>query len=149
MCTLLRAIAGNDDVKTSIVDSGGLELIIAAMTTHAKHSMVAEQGCAALGSISLRNPSNCMAIVKAGGVDAVLKAMQIHKDSAGVQVRMILKCVINLQLSICKWRQHCQGAEVWDLHSTLTLSLALKCFSDQCTMSSWILTGLFLVQFPS
>ena len=95
MCTLLRAIAGNDDVKTSIVDSGGLELIIAAMTTHAKNSMVAEQGCAALGSISLRNPSNCTAIVKAGGVDAILKAMQIHKDSAGVQVSMILKCVGN------------------------------------------------------
>ena len=86
-CTLLRAIAGNDDVKTSIVDAGGLGLIVAAMTTHAKQPMVAEQGCAALGSIALRSPLNCTAIVSAGGVEAILKAMEIHPDSAGVQVR--------------------------------------------------------------
>lgn len=86
VCTLLRAIAGNDDVKTSIVDAGGLALIVAAMTTHAKQPMVAEQGCAALGSIALRSPSNCTAIVGAGGVEAILKAMEIHPDAAGVQV---------------------------------------------------------------
>ena len=86
VCTLLRAIAGNDDVKTSIVDAGGLGLIVAAMMTHAKQPMVAEQGCAALGSIALRSPSNCTAIVGAGGVEAILKAMELHADSAGVQV---------------------------------------------------------------
>ena len=86
MCTLLRAIAGNDDVKTSIVDAGGLGLIVIAMTTHAKQSLVAEQGCAALGSIALRSPANCTAIVVAGGVEAIVKAMQIHAQSAGVQV---------------------------------------------------------------
>lgn len=86
MCTLLRAIAGNDDVKTSIVDAGGLGLIVTAMTTHAKQSLVAEQGCAALGSIALRSPANCTAIVGAGGVEAIVKAMQIHAQSAGVQV---------------------------------------------------------------
>ena len=86
MCTLLRAIAGNDDVKTSIVDAGGLGLIVIAMTTHAKQSLVAEQGCAARGSIALRSPANCTAIVGAGGVEAIVKAMQIHAQSAGVQV---------------------------------------------------------------
>ena len=86
MCTLLRAIAGNDDVKTSIVDAGGLGLIVVAMATHAKQPMVAEQGCAALGSIGLRSPTNCTAIVKSGGVEVILKAMQIHQDKPGVQV---------------------------------------------------------------
>ena len=86
VCTLLRAIAGNDDVKTSIVDAGGLLLIVAAMATHAKQPTVAEQGCAALGSIALRSPPNCTAIVGAGGVEAILKAMQIHPEKSGVQV---------------------------------------------------------------
>ena len=86
VCTLLRAIAGNDDVKTSIVDAGGLLHIVAAMATHAKQPMVAEQGCAALGSIALRSPPNCTAIVGAGGVEAILKAMQIHPEKSGVQV---------------------------------------------------------------
>ena len=86
MCTLLRAIAGNDDVKTSIVDAGGLLLIVAAMATHAKQPTVAEQGCASLGSIALRSPPNCTAIVGAGGVEAILKAMQIHPEKSGVQV---------------------------------------------------------------
>ena len=93
MCTLLRAIAGNDDVKTSIVDAGGLGLIVLAMTTHAKQPMVAEQGCAALGSIALRSPANCAAIVGAGGVEAIVKAMQIHAQSAGVQVVRYMMCV--------------------------------------------------------
>ena len=90
VCTLLRAIAGNDDVKTSIVDAGGLGLIVAAMTTHAKQPTVAEQGCAALGSIALRSPPNCSAIVAAGGVEAIVKAMQIHPDVAGVQVKVFI-----------------------------------------------------------
>ena len=67
--------------------AGGLELIVAAMTTHAKQSTVAEQGCGALGTIALRNPSNCVAIVAAGGVDAIVKAMQIHSEVTGVQVK--------------------------------------------------------------
>ena len=76
------------------MDSGGLGLIVAAMTTHAKQPMVAEQGCAALGSIALRSPSNCTAIVGTGGVEAILKAMQIHADSIGVQVRQMLQVKI-------------------------------------------------------
>ncbi|XP_068693794.1 armadillo repeat-containing protein 6-like isoform X2 [Montipora foliosa] len=103
VCTLLRAIAGNDDVKTSIVDSGGLGLIVAAMTTHAKQPMVAEQGCAALGSIALRSPSNCTAIVGTGGVEAILKAMQIHADSIGVQKQACL-AIRNL---VARNPEHC------------------------------------------
>ena len=97
MCTLLRAIAGNDDVKTSIVDAGGLGLIVLAMTTHAKQPMVAEQGCGALGSIALRNPTSCTAIVGAGGVEAIMKAMQIHSQSAGVQV---VRCKMHVKKTI-------------------------------------------------
>lgn len=57
------------------------------MATHAKQPMVAEQGCAALGTIALRSPSNSTAIVAAGGVEAIVKAMQIHPDVPGVQVQ--------------------------------------------------------------
>lgn len=31
---LLKALAGNDDIKVAIVKSGGIQLILAAMTQH-------------------------------------------------------------------------------------------------------------------
>ena len=70
------------------MDAGGLILIVAAMGTHVKQPTVAEQGCAAIGSIALRSPPNCVAIMAAGGSEVVLKAMQIHDNSAGVQVAL-------------------------------------------------------------
>lgn len=63
-----------------------MELIIIAMKAHEKQPFVAEQGCAALASISLRNPANCTAIVVAGGPEVILKAMQLHSNVVGVQV---------------------------------------------------------------
>ena len=63
-----------------------MNLILIAMKTHEKLPFVAEQGCAALASISLRNPDNCTAIVAAGGPEVILKAMQLHSNVVNVQV---------------------------------------------------------------
>ena len=87
-CAVLKAIAGNDDVKTSIVDAGGLPLIVSAMTTHLKHPTVAEQGCLAIGTIALRSSPNCIKIMAAGGAEIVLKTMEVHCNIEGVQVHV-------------------------------------------------------------
>lgn len=83
---MLKTLAGNDEVKKAIVDTKGMDLILIAMRTHEKLPFVAEQGCASLASISLRNPDNCAAIVASGGPEVILKAMQLHNDVVNVQV---------------------------------------------------------------
>ncbi|XP_016090138.1 armadillo repeat-containing protein 6 [Sinocyclocheilus grahami] len=81
----LKAIAGNDDVKDSIVTAGGAELIVMAMNRHMASAQVCEQGCAALCVLALRKPNNCKVIMECGGVLAALQAMKTHPAEVNVQ----------------------------------------------------------------
>uniref|UniRef100_A0A671LR04 Armadillo repeat-containing protein 6-like n=1 Tax=Sinocyclocheilus anshuiensis TaxID=1608454 RepID=A0A671LR04_9TELE len=81
----LKAIAGNDDVKDSIVNAGGAELIVMAMNRHMASAQVCEQGCAALCVLALRKPNNCKVIMECGGVLAALQAMKTHPAEVNVQ----------------------------------------------------------------
>ncbi|XP_016387254.1 armadillo repeat-containing protein 6-like, partial [Sinocyclocheilus rhinocerous] len=81
----LKAIAGNDDVKDSIVNAGGAELIVMAMNRHMASAQVCEQGCAALCVLALRKPNNCKVIMECGGALAALQAMKTHPAEVNVQ----------------------------------------------------------------
>ncbi|KAJ8270083.1 hypothetical protein GJAV_G00110130 [Gymnothorax javanicus] len=81
----LRAIAGNDDVKDTIVKAGGTELIVMAMNRHMANPQVCEQGCAAMCVSALRKPKNCAVIMESGGAVAALQAMKTHPREVGVQ----------------------------------------------------------------
>ncbi|XP_019620441.1 PREDICTED: armadillo repeat-containing protein 6-like [Branchiostoma belcheri] len=83
--SLLKAIAGNDDVKTKIVQTGGMELIITALNIHIGVAQVCEEGCAALCALALRNTDNVKAIMAANGAEAVVQAMKVHMDKSSVQ----------------------------------------------------------------
>uniref|UniRef100_A0A670KFD6 Armadillo repeat containing 6 n=3 Tax=Podarcis muralis TaxID=64176 RepID=A0A670KFD6_PODMU len=81
----IQAIAGNDDVKDAIVNAGGTDLIVLAMTRHLGSPLVCEQSCAALCMLALRKPENCRVIMEGGGALAALQAMKMHPKEAGVQ----------------------------------------------------------------
>ncbi|KAM6920069.1 armadillo repeat-containing protein 6 [Lycodopsis pacificus] len=81
----IRAVAGNDDVKDAVVDSGGVELIVIAMNKHMSNSAVCEHGCACLSVLALRKPNNCKVIMENGGALAAVQAMKMHTDSVNVQ----------------------------------------------------------------
>ncbi|KAJ8011620.1 hypothetical protein DPEC_G00060160 [Dallia pectoralis] len=81
----LRAIAGNDDVKDSITNAGGVQLIVIAMNRHMGNAQVCEQGCAALSVLALRKPNNCQVIMEEGGALAALLAMKTHSNELNVQ----------------------------------------------------------------
>ncbi|XP_038627966.1 armadillo repeat-containing protein 6 isoform X2 [Tachyglossus aculeatus] len=83
----LRAIAGNDDVKDAIVNAGGTDLIVLAMTRHLASPQICEQSCGALCMLALRKPENSRAIVEGGGALATLQAMKVHPKEVAVQVR--------------------------------------------------------------
>ncbi|XP_061458057.1 armadillo repeat-containing protein 6 isoform X4 [Rhineura floridana] len=81
----IRAIAGNDDVKDAIVNAGGTDLIVLAMSHHLGSPLVCEQSCAALCMLALRKPENCRVIMEGGGALAALQAMKMHPREVGVQ----------------------------------------------------------------
>ncbi|XP_051554618.1 armadillo repeat-containing protein 6 isoform X1 [Myxocyprinus asiaticus] len=81
----LKAIAGNDDVKDAIVNTGGAELIVMAMNRHMANAQVCEQGCAALCVLALRKPNNCKVIMECGGALAAMQAMKNHPAEVNVQ----------------------------------------------------------------
>ncbi|KAM4810173.1 armadillo repeat-containing protein 6 [Rhinophrynus dorsalis] len=81
----IRAIAGNDDVKDAIVNSGGTDLIILAMSRHLSNAQICDQGCAALAMLALRKPENCKVIMEGGGALAALQAMKAHPQDTSVQ----------------------------------------------------------------
>ena len=83
---VLKAVAGNDEVKTAIAEAGGIELIIAAMNKHIKQAKVCETGSAALSAIILRKPEHCAKLMECEGTSVILRAMQLHMDDASVQV---------------------------------------------------------------
>ncbi|KAG8454923.1 hypothetical protein GDO86_001226 [Hymenochirus boettgeri] len=81
----VKAIAGNDDVKDAIVNSGGTDLIILAMSRHFSNVQICDQGCAALAMLALRKPENCKVIMEGGGALAALQAMKTHPKDTSVQ----------------------------------------------------------------
>ncbi|XP_030631449.1 armadillo repeat-containing protein 6 isoform X2 [Chanos chanos] len=93
----LRAIAGNDDVKDAIVNTGGTELIIMAMNRHMGNAQICEQGCAALCVLALRKPNNCKVIMENGGALAALQAMKTHPAEVNVQKQscMLLRNLVS------------------------------------------------------
>ena len=94
---VLKSLAGNDAVKHSIVEAGGIEYIVEGMTRHARHTGIAEGGCAALTMFALRVPENCVRIISAGGADAIIKAMQLHQTSSSLQVRELVSCSLTVK----------------------------------------------------
>lgn len=83
---VLKALAGNDNVKKVIVKSGGVELILAAMTKHQANASIAESACSALATVVLRNPGHVAKVMECVGYQQIVQAMKIHKDEEMVQV---------------------------------------------------------------
>ncbi|XP_069505236.1 armadillo repeat-containing protein 6 isoform X2 [Ambystoma mexicanum] len=81
----IKAVAGNDDVKDAIVNTGGTDLVILAMNRHLSNPQICEQGCAALCMLALRKPENCRVIMEGGGALAALQAMKAHPREVAVQ----------------------------------------------------------------
>lgn len=78
---LLKALAGNDDLKLAVVAAGGVQLILAAMTQHQGNAQIASLGCLAISAIMLRTPENCSVVVENNGHHVILQAMKVHSTN--------------------------------------------------------------------
>lgn len=96
-CTLLRAVAGNDEVKRLIGARGGIALIIDTMNQQLRSEKVAEQGAAALAALLLKTPANATAVAAAGGPHVIVTVMHMHPDAVKLQRQAcmaIRNCVV-------------------------------------------------------
>lgn len=82
---LIKALAGNDEVKVEAVKSNALEIILVAMIKHQANSGVAELCCATIATLILRNPAHCTAVMNLSGHQSIVQAMKIHPKEAAVQ----------------------------------------------------------------
>ena len=84
--SVTKALAGNDNVKEAVVQNGGVQVILAAMTKHQANPRIAELGAATLAAIVLRNQGNSKQVMELNGHQTLLQAMKIHTQDANVQV---------------------------------------------------------------
>jgi hypothetical protein len=73
---LLRNLAGNDSVKTSLCTVKTLGLLLSAVTQHMYDAALAEHVVATLAAMALRVPANCERILAMGGGRAITGCMR-------------------------------------------------------------------------
>ena len=74
----------NDNNKVTIVDAGGIDMILSAMKTHSNNRNVQEYGCAALWNFAV-NDENKVTNVEVGGITTILSAMKTHSYNRNVK----------------------------------------------------------------
>jgi hypothetical protein len=81
----IRQLAINDATESKAVQSGAMELAIAALQTYSSNAGVVVAAAAALRTISIQ-PAHRPRVLNAGGVDAVLAAMRAFPTNADIQM---------------------------------------------------------------
>ena len=82
----MKALAGNDKVKTEAGRGGMIPLIVSAMDRHVTKERLVEAGCGALTSLTLREAENCACVVRdCDGAAIIALVMAKHPDSRRVQ----------------------------------------------------------------
>lgn len=82
---MIKVLAGNDDVKLHLMQSGASPLLLAAMSRHKGSSLISAAGCSCIAALALRCPDNAQILVDNGAADALVDALKIHKDNTNVQ----------------------------------------------------------------
>jgi len=83
--TLVKVLAGNDQVKGDVAKSGGIPLIIAAINKHMAKPAAVEAGCGALTAITLRQSENSKQVMECDGAITITTAMERHMKHKKVQ----------------------------------------------------------------
>ncbi|KAI4466897.1 hypothetical protein MML48_2g00018927 [Holotrichia oblita] len=82
---VLKALAGNDECKTHIIQRGIAPDIVMLMQQHQKTAQTIIFGLACIAALSLRSPDNSKALFEAGAPDIIIHVMRIHPDNESLQ----------------------------------------------------------------
>jgi len=89
-------------------------VIVEAMGRHGGNAGVAEKACAALGNLCIKDAEGRAEIGKAGGVGAVIRALERHGLENGGVAEKGIRALLNLSYScsnveIMKWEAGIEG----------------------------------------
>nr|CAD7199591.1 unnamed protein product [Timema douglasi]CAD7396268.1 unnamed protein product [Timema poppensis] len=83
--TLVKSLAGDDDVKARMGTAGIAPLIVLAMNNHKQSASLAATASACMAAITLRSPANSKSLIEAGAAEAILETMKTHQNDTIVQ----------------------------------------------------------------
>nr|CAD7409337.1 unnamed protein product [Timema cristinae] len=83
--SLVKGLAGDDDVKARMGAAGIAPLIVLAMNNHKQSASLAATASACMAAITLRSPANSKSLVEAGAAEAILETMKTHQNDTIVQ----------------------------------------------------------------
>ncbi|XP_046434464.1 armadillo repeat-containing protein 6 homolog [Neodiprion fabricii] len=81
---LLKALAGNDDIKAQIVTSGGVPLIVSAINRLKNFETIAAAGMGCISALTLRNPSNAGVFYDCGAPLVIVDTIKAHPNNSNV-----------------------------------------------------------------
>ncbi|KAL4111223.1 hypothetical protein PRIC1_002904 [Phytophthora ramorum] len=82
--TVFRNVAAADDLKRTILQSGGVERTLLVMRRHEGDASIQQNACATLAAIALRSPENSRTLVELGAAQRISRAMQAHRRDVAV-----------------------------------------------------------------
>ncbi|XP_072751306.1 armadillo repeat-containing protein 6 homolog [Anoplolepis gracilipes] len=81
---LLKALAGNDNVKSHIVTSGCAPLIVSAISRMKRSENVVTAGLSCISALSLRSSSNSGVFYDCGAAQVIVDAMKAYPNNVNV-----------------------------------------------------------------
>lgn len=82
---LLKALAGNDTVKTDIIKNGAAPILESSLNRHKADETIAKAGLVCISTIALRVQDNAAALFETGIAETIVETMKIHEKSITVQ----------------------------------------------------------------
>ncbi|CAH0392058.1 unnamed protein product [Bemisia tabaci] len=97
---LLKGLAGNDEVKLKIMQSGGGALIISCMDRFKNSINISRAGLAVITALCLRSPQNSQLMCELEAPSVIVQAMKIH--SADSKIQKSGCCAVRNVVSRCR-----------------------------------------------
>lgn len=82
---LLKALAGNDKVKTQIIEHGAAQIVCSALSKFKLDETVAKHALICISTLALRMKENSEALFEAGLPDLIIETMKIHEKNKVIQ----------------------------------------------------------------
>lgn len=84
-CKLLKALAGNDAVKSNIIKNGAAPLIESALNRHKDNELFSRHALICVATLALREKDNSKALFETGISETIVQTMKVHSTSKVVQ----------------------------------------------------------------
>ncbi|KAJ6635179.1 Armadillo repeat-containing protein 6 like [Pseudolycoriella hygida] len=82
---LFRALAGNDKVKTSIIQHGAAPIINDVLNRHKENETIAKLALICISTLTLRSIENSKILFEVGVAETIVESMKLHPSSKAVQ----------------------------------------------------------------